>query len=60
MYRYVCMIFIVKCVTVTRFFSLLMQRFEGKVLFLLFCHPLKLYTILYSTGTVLCHCSVVS
>jgi len=29
MYRYVRMIFIVKCVTVTRF-SLLMQHFDGK------------------------------
>jgi hypothetical protein len=33
-------------------FSLLMQRFDGKALFLLFCYPLKLYMILYSTGTV--------
>jgi hypothetical protein len=45
------MIFIVKCVTITRF-SLLMQRFKGKAWFLLFCQPLKLYLILYSTGTV--------
>jgi len=29
-----------------------MQHFDGKAYFLLFCHPLKLYTILYSTGTV--------
>jgi len=29
-----------------------MQRFDGKAWFLLFCHPLKLYMILYSTGTV--------
>ena len=29
MYRYVRIIFNVKCVT-TRFFSLLMQRFDGK------------------------------
>jgi hypothetical protein len=27
---------------------------------LLFCHPLKLYIILYSTGTVFFHCSIVS
>jgi len=34
------------------FFSLLVQRFDGKARFLLFCHPLKLYMILYSMGTV--------
>jgi len=33
-------------------FLLLMQRFDGKAWFLLFCRPLKLYMILYSTGTV--------
>ena len=59
MYRYVRIIFIVKCVIVTHF-SLLMQQFDGKVWFLLFCHPLKLYMTQYSTGTVLSHCSVVS
>ena len=59
MYRYVHMIFIVKYIIITRFF-LLMQRFDGKARFLLFCHPLKLYMILYSTGTVFFHCSIVS
>ena len=59
MYRYIRMIFIVKCVTIPRFL-LLMQRFDGKAWFLLFCHPLKLYMILYSTCTVLFHCSIVS
>ena len=29
---------------------MLMQRFDGKAEFLLLCHPLKLYVILYSTG----------
>ena len=29
-----------------------MQRFDGKAQCLLFCHLLKLYLILYSTGTV--------
>jgi len=29
-----------------------MQLFDVKALFLLFYHPLKLYMILYSTGTV--------
>jgi len=54
MYRYVRMIFIVKCVTVTRF-TLLMLRFKGIASFLLFCHPLQQYLILYSTGTVFFH-----
>jgi hypothetical protein len=44
MYRHIHIIFIVKCVRVTRF-SLLMLRFDGKAWFLLFCHPLKLYRI---------------
>jgi hypothetical protein len=51
MYRYVRMIFIVKCITIT-LFSMLMQCFDGRAWFLLFCHPLQLYMILYSTGTV--------
>ena len=59
MYRYVHMIFIVKCVAIV-LLSLLMQRFDGKAWFLLFCRPLKLYMILYCTGTVFCHCSIVS
>jgi hypothetical protein len=42
------------------FFSLLMQCFDRKAWFLLFCHPLKLYLILYSTGTVLFHCCIIS
>jgi len=37
-----------------------MQRFDGKACFLLFRHPLKLYMILYSTGTVFFHCSLIS
>jgi len=52
MYRYVRKIFVVKCVTITLFFSLLVQRFDGKAWFLLFCYPLKLYKILYSAGTI--------
>ena len=59
MYRWVHMIFVVKCVTVTCFFPLLV-RCDGKAWFLLFCHPLKLYMILYSTGTVFFHCSNIS
>jgi hypothetical protein len=57
MYRYILMTFVVKCVTVT-FFPLLMQYFYGKAWFLLFCHPLKLFMILYSTSTVFFHCSI--
>jgi len=53
------MIFVVKCVK-KHVFSLLVQRLDGKELFLLFCHPLKLYMILYSTGTVFFHCSIIS
>jgi len=41
-------------------FSLFMQHFDGKARFLLLCHPLELYMILYSTGTVFPHCSIVS
>ena len=59
-YRYILVIFIVKCVTITLFLSLLIQRFDGKAWFLSFSHPLKLYMILYSTGTVLFDCSIVS
>ena len=33
MYRYVRTIFVVKCVTITGFFSLLVQRFDGKAWF---------------------------
>ena len=33
-------------------FLLFMKRFDGKAWFLLFCHALKLYMILYTTGTV--------
>ena len=54
MYRYICMILIVKCVKITHVFI------DGKAWFLLFCHPLKLYVILYSTGTVFFHCCFVS
>ena len=53
MYKYIHMILIVKCVKITFFI-------DGKALFLLFCHGLKLYMILYSTGTVFFHCSFVS
>jgi hypothetical protein len=35
-----------------------MQLFEGKEWFLSFCHPLKLYMILYSTGTVSFYCCI--
>ena len=57
--KYVRMIFIAKCVTIT-LFLLLMQRFDGKAWFLLFCHPLKLHMILHNTGTVFFHCSIFS
>jgi len=36
-----------------------MQHFDGNA-FLLFCHPLKLYMILYSARTAFFHCSIVS
>jgi len=42
------------------FFSLLMQRFDGKAWFLLFSHSFKLYMILYRTGTVFFHCCIFS
>jgi len=45
------MIFVVQCVTITHFF-IPCQHFDGKARFLLYRHPLKLYMILYSTGTV--------
>jgi len=37
-----------------------MQRFDEKARFLLFCHPLELYMILYSAGTVFFHCCIIS
>ena len=37
-----------------------MQSFDGIAWFLLFCHPLKLYKILSSTGTVFFHCCIVT
>jgi len=58
MYKYACMIFMVKCVTIIRF-SLILQSFVGKAWFLLFYHPLKLYVKLYSTGTVFFHCCII-
>ena len=48
------------CFDEKTWFLLLMQRFDGKSWFLLFCHPLKPYMILYSTGTVFFHCSIIS
>jgi len=51
------MIFIVKCVT-TRFF-IVYTALWWKAWFLLFSRPLKLYLILYSTGTVFFHCCIV-
>ena len=41
------------------FFHCLCSALMGKAWFLLFCHPLKLYMILYSTGTVFFHCLIV-
>jgi hypothetical protein len=41
-------------------FLWLMQHFDGKARFLLFCYPLKLCMILYSTGTVFFYCSIVA
>jgi hypothetical protein len=38
------MIFTLKCVKITPF-SLLMQRFDGKAWFLLFCHPVLYFFI---------------
>jgi len=46
------MIFIVKCVTITRFFHCMCSTLMEKHDFFLLCHPLKLYMILYSTGQV--------
>ena len=37
-----------------------MQCFDENAWFLLFWHPLKLYMVLYSTGTVFFHCSIIS
>ena len=51
------MVFIVKCVTITLFFITYAALWWKSPWFLLFCHPLKLYMILYSTGTVFFHCS---